>query len=52
MTTGILPIDGANGMHEAELYVGVSNGMNACVAHNVINANHCEFIFVEVKIKT
>jgi quercetin dioxygenase-like cupin family protein len=51
MTTGKLLLKDADGEHYAELTAGVSYGREVGVAHNVINANNYEFVFIEVEMK-
>lgn len=51
MTTGILRLEEPDGQRDAQLTAGVSYSRPAGVAHNVINANAFEFVFVEIEIK-
>ncbi len=50
ITTGVLRLEEPGGTREAQLRAGVSYAREAGVAHNVINANAYEFVFVEVEI--
>ena len=50
MTTGVLRLEEPGGVREAKLQAGVSYAREAGVAHNVINANAYEFVFLEIEI--
>ncbi|HVW69836.1 MAG TPA: cupin domain-containing protein [Steroidobacteraceae bacterium] len=50
MTTGVLRLEEPEGVREAQLQAGVSYARKAGVAHNVINANAYEFVFLEIEI--
>ncbi len=50
MTDGVLLLDTPNGARESPLRAGMSYARGAGVAHDVINANDHEFVFVEVEI--
>ncbi len=51
LTTGILRLEEPEGTRDAQLKAGVSYTRKAGVAHNVINANDFEFVFIEVELK-
>lgn len=51
LTTGTLRLEEPEGVRDARLQAGVSYARPAGVAHNVINANDCEFRFVEIELK-
>jgi hypothetical protein len=52
MADGVLELVGPAGERSrAELKGGVPYFRNAGVEHDVINANACEFVFVEVELK-
>lgn len=52
MTTGALTLKEPDGVtREAPLTAGVSYARKAGVAHDVINGNDFEFVFVEVELK-
>lgn len=52
MADGVLELVGPDGARtRAELSKGVPYFRNAGVEHDVINANPCEFAFVEVELK-
>ncbi|MEP6549114.1 MAG: cupin domain-containing protein [Gammaproteobacteria bacterium] len=51
LTSGILRLEEAAGVRDAALTLGASYARPAGVAHNVINANEFEFIFVEIELK-
>ena len=51
LTTGTLRLEEPTGVREVQLQAGVSYARSAGVAHNVINANDCEFRFVEIELK-
>jgi beta-alanine degradation protein BauB len=51
LTSGILRLEEPGGTRDAQLTAGVSYARKAGVAHNVINANHFEFVFIEVELK-
>lgn len=50
MTTGILRLEEPAGVREAQLQAGISYARATGVAHNVINANAYEFVFLEIEI--
>jgi quercetin dioxygenase-like cupin family protein len=52
LTSGILRLEEPQGTRDAQLTAGVSYTRPAGVAHNVINANHFEFVFIEVELKS
>ncbi len=52
ITTGTLLLKEGDGERYAELTAGVSYCGEVGVAHNVINANDYEFVFVEVEMKS
>ncbi len=51
LTAGILRLEEPTGTREVQLQVGVSYTRSAGVAHNVINANDYEFVFIEVELR-
>ena len=51
LTTGMLRLVEAAGTRQAQLTAGVAYNRPAGVDHNVINANACEFRFIEVELK-
>jgi len=51
LTTGRLAIDGADGRSGADLVMGRSYARPAGVEHDVRNANHFEFAFIEIELK-
>ena len=51
MTTGVLRLEEPSGVREVQLTAGLSYTRPAGVAHNVINANSYEFVFVEIELK-
>jgi quercetin dioxygenase-like cupin family protein len=51
LTTGMLRLEEPGGVREVQLTAGVSYTRPAGVAHNVINANDYEFVFVEIELK-
>ena len=51
LTTGKLRLEEPEGVREVELQAGVSYARPKGVAHNVINANACEFRFLEIELK-
>ena len=51
LTAGILRLEEPTGTREVQLQVGVSYTRSAGVAHNVINANEYEFVFIEVELR-
>jgi quercetin dioxygenase-like cupin family protein len=51
LTDGQLRIRNAEGESVSELRTGRSYARPAGVEHDVINANDCEFVFVEVELK-
>jgi len=51
MTTGTLRLEEPTGTRDASLQAGVSYARPAGIAHNVINVNEFEFVFIEVEIK-
>jgi quercetin dioxygenase-like cupin family protein len=52
MADGVLELEGPGGERtRAELKQGVPYFRNAGVEHDVINANACEFAFVEIELK-
>ena len=51
LTAGILRLEEPTGTREVQLQVGVSYTRSAGVAHNVINANDSEFVFIEVELR-
>jgi quercetin dioxygenase-like cupin family protein len=52
MADGVLELEGPSGERtRAELKQGVPYFRNAGVEHDVINANACEFAFVEIELK-
>jgi quercetin dioxygenase-like cupin family protein len=51
MTTGTLRLEEPGGARNAMLTAGVSYTRQAGVAHNVINVNAFEFVFIEVELK-
>jgi len=50
LTTGILRLEEPTGTRDAALTTGVSYSRPAGVAHNVINANSFDFVFIEVEL--
>lgn len=48
---GKLQLETPEGQRISELKTGQSYGRDAGVEHNVINANHYEFVFVEIELK-
>jgi beta-alanine degradation protein BauB len=51
LTSGTLRLEEPGGTRDAVLTAGVSYTRKAGVAHNVINANAFEFVFIEVELK-
>ena len=51
MTTGRLTIEAAGGASPAELVSGTAYARQAGVAHDVINDNPHEFVFIEIEVK-
>ena len=51
LTTGVLRLEEPGGVREVQLTAGVSYTRPSGVAHNVINANDYEFVFVEIELK-
>lgn len=51
VTTGTLRLEEPDGVREVKLQAGASYARKAGVAHNVINANAHEFVFVEIELK-
>ena len=51
LTTGTLRLVEPDGTREVRLQAGVSYARKAGVAHNVINANHHDFSFIEIELK-
>jgi quercetin dioxygenase-like cupin family protein len=51
LTSGTLRLEEPTGTRDAQLTVGVSYTRKAGVAHNVINANEYEFVFIEIELK-
>jgi beta-alanine degradation protein BauB len=51
LTTGTLRLIEPGGVREVGLTVGQSYARPKGVAHNVVNANAYEFVFVEVELK-
>jgi quercetin dioxygenase-like cupin family protein len=51
LTDGLLRLFEPGGVREATLKVGHSYARPKGVAHNVINANDYEFVFVEIELK-
>ena len=51
LTSGKLRLVEPTGIRDVELIVGGSYARLAGVAHNVININDYEFLFVEIEIK-
>ena len=51
LTDGVLRLEEAGGTRDARLTTGISYARPAGVAHNVINANAYEFVFVEIELK-
>lgn len=50
LTSGLLRLEEADGVREAELHAGVSYARPAGVAHNVVNINAHDFRFIEIEI--
>ena len=51
LTSGTLRLDEADGSRGAPLRAGVSYARPAGIAHNVVNVNDHEFVFVEVELR-
>jgi len=51
MTSGTLLLDTPDGEIQSILTAGISYARLVGVAHNVINANEYEFVFVEIELK-
>ncbi|SDP74627.1 Cupin domain-containing protein [Rhodoferax sp. OV413] len=51
LTTGTLRLEEPTGVREVQLTAGVSYARPAGVAHNVVNVNNYEFVFVEIELK-
>lgn len=51
ITSGRLRLEEPDGSREVELKAGGSYARRAGVAHNVVNANSFEFVFVEIEVK-
>ena len=51
VTTGTLRLVEPDGVRDVHLLAGASYARKAGVAHNVVNANAHEFIFVEIELK-
>lgn len=51
LTSGTLRLDEADGSRDAQLRAGVSYARPAGIAHNVVNVNDHEFVFVEVELR-
>jgi beta-alanine degradation protein BauB len=51
MTTGRLELETPDGPASSDLVTGHAYARAAGVEHDVINANGCEFVFVEIEIK-
>ena len=51
LTSGTLRLDEADGSRDAPLRAGVSYARPAGIAHNVVNVNDHEFVFVEVELR-
>nr|WP_315236715.1 cupin domain-containing protein [uncultured Albidiferax sp.] len=51
LTTGSLRLEEPAGVREVQLTAGVSYARPAGVAHNVVNVNDYEFVFVEIELK-
>ncbi len=51
LTSGTLRLDEADGSRDAQLRAGVSYARPAGIAHNVINVNDHDFVFVEVELR-
>ena len=50
LTSGTLRVEDSSGVREARLETGVAYARHRGVAHNVINANHHEFRFLEIEL--
>ncbi len=51
LTNGKLRLQEPTGVRDVQLSVGASYARPAGIAHNVINANDFEFVFVEIELK-
>ena len=51
LTSGTLRLDEADGSREAQLRAGISYARPAGVAHNVVNVNDHDFVFVEIELR-
>ena len=51
LTSGTLRLDEADGSRDAQLRAGVSYARPAGIAHNVVNVNDHEFVFVEIELR-
>ena len=51
LADGKLALESAQGTHESRLRCGESYFRQAGVEHNVINANDCDYAFVEIEFK-
>lgn len=51
LTSGTLRLQEPSGARHVQLSAGASYARPAGVAHNVINANDFEFVFVEIELK-
>jgi beta-alanine degradation protein BauB len=50
LTSGVLRLEEPGGARDVRLEAGASYARPAGIAHNVINANDYEFIFVEIEL--
>lgn len=51
LTTGTLRLELTDGTRDNELTAGVSYTREAGSAHNVVNVNGFEFVFIEIELK-